>query len=287
MRIPTLESPELPLRPEQLDSFARDGFLLAKGLVPIHERGAVDRDSMELIERGKNGPFGDDRWLFRPDPLHGNQPCVFRVNQLQAPDMRRSFQIMLAYPRLLRAVSQLMGGDTFAASVQALVFKMPFHGVPAPWHQDPVKVFRFPVFNTDIYLDAAHPDNGGLWVIPGSHLAGYHNAERHPDFIQSWTNGAEADAPGAIPVETEPGDVIFHATTLVHGSFWNRSADLRRTVYFHMDHLKDVRVAGDRWPQNEFAGAHEVTAHAIAERARQHPGETPFDYPPLPSGDSV
>lgn len=278
---------DLPLSRDQLESFQRNGFVLAKGLVPEHERAAVDQDSMALIERGLNGPFGDDRWKFRPDPEHSDRLCAFRVNQLQAPDMPRSFQVMLAYPPLLQAVSQLMGGDTFAASVHALVFKIPRHGVPAPWHQDPVTVFRFPVFNTDIYLDAAHPDNGGLWVIPGSHLAGYHDAARNPDFIPSWTRGAEAGAPGAVAVEAEPGDVIFHATTLLHGSFWNRSEDLRRTVYYHMDHLQDVNVAGDRWPQNQFSHARQVTADAIAERARLYPAETPFDYPLPTAGESA
>ncbi len=274
----------LPLTQVQLDAFARDGFLLVKGLVPETERAGVDRDSLELIERGKAGPFGDDRWQYREDPEHDNQLCVFRVNQLLAPDMPRSFQLLLAYPPLLHAVSQLMGGDVFATSVHSLVFKLPKHGAPAPWHQDPVKIFRFPVFNMDIYLDAAHRDNGGLWVMPGSHLGGYHNPQRNPDFIKSWTQGLEADAPGAVAVEAEPGDVIFHATSVVHGSFWNRSDSLRRTVYYHFDHLADVALAGDRWPQKDFRGAHEVTAAAIAERARQRPNETPFEYRPLPEG---
>ena len=272
---------EPPLSPEQLEFFARNGFLLAKGLVTESERAAVDRDSMALIDKGRNGPFGDKRWQYRTDPEHGNKNCLYRVNQLQAEDMPRSFQMLLAYPPLLHAVSQLMGGDTFAASVHSLVFKLPYHGVPAPWHQDPVKVFRFPVFNTDIYLDAANPDNGGLWVIPGSHLAGYHNPTYNPGFIESWTSGIEAGAPRAIPVAAEPGDVIFHATTLIHGSFWNRSSDLRRTIYFHMDHLEDIRLAGDRWPQNGFEAAHRVTADAIAERTRAHPAETPFNYPDI------
>ena len=272
-----------PLTQDQLDAFARDGFLLVKGLVPEHERADVDRDSLELIERGKAGPFGDDRWVYREDPEFGNRLCTFRINQLLAPDMPQSFRLLLAYPPLLRAVSQLMGGDLFATSVHSLVFKMPKHGVPAPWHQDPVKVFRYPVFNMDVYLDAAHPDNGGLWVIPGSHLAGYHNPKHHPDFIQSWTGGRNADAPGAIAVETEPGDVIFHATTVIHGSFWSRAESLRRTVYYHFDHLADVALAGDRWPQNGFARAHAVKAAAIAERAGLYPGEAPFDYPVLPA----
>ena len=173
-----------------------------------------------------------------------------------------------------------MGGDDFAASVHALVFKLPRHGVPAHWHQDPVTVFRFPVFNMDIYLDDATVDNGCLRVFPGSHLAGYHSRADAPDFIESWTGGGdEAGAAGALPVPARRGDVIFHATTLVHGSPWNRSDELRRTVYFHFDHRRDVKLAGDRWPQRQFAQASAVTARAVERRAGLYPNERGFPYP--------
>lgn len=267
------------LTQQQIDAFNRDGFLHVPALVEPAELSEVDRDSLTLIERGRAGAFGDERWRYREDPEDDDTPHLYRIDRLEAADMPRSFQLLLAYPRLLGAVSQLMAGDVFAASVHSLVFKLPRHGVPAPWHQDPVKVFRFPVFNMDVYLDAAEPENGGVWVIPGSHLAGYHDARRHPDFIASWTLGREHDAPGAVPVRCAPGDVVFHATTLVHGSFWNRSDSLRRTVYFHFDHAADVALAGDRWPQNGFDRARRITAAAVRARAAARPAETPFPYP--------
>ena len=268
-----------PLTRRQLQDFAANGFLHVPAMVPESELAEPDRDSLALIERGVDGPFGDDRWRYGEDPESGKAHCLYRVNDLAAADMPQSFQILLAYPPLLAAVSQLVCGDEFAASVHALVFKLPRHGVPARWHQDPVKVFRFPVFNMDIYLDDATVDNGCLRVFPGSHLTGHHAPDEHPDFIRSWTNGsAESDARGAIPVPVKRGDVIFHATTVIHGSPWNRSDQLRRTVYFHFDHRLDVELAGDRWPQRRFAEARAVTARAVEARARRHPDEVPFPY---------
>ena len=268
-----------PLSPEQLGAFARDGFLHVPALVPECELAASDRESLELIERGIAGPFGDKRWRYQEDAENGKEHCLYRVNDLAAADMPRSFQVLLAYPRLLAAISQLVDGDDFAASVHALVFKLPRHGAPALWHQDPVKVFRFPVFNVDIYLDDATPANGCVRAFPGSHLAGHHDPAESPSFIDSWTNGSdEASASGAVAIAAKRGDVVFHATTLVHGSPWNRTEDLRRTIYFHIDHRRDVELAGDRWPQHRFAEACKVTADAIATRAQQHPTETPFPY---------
>ncbi len=267
-----------PLSQSQLDGFARDGFVLWPNAVPEAELAGPDIDSMTLIDRGSGGPFGDDRWRYQDDDLY-DRKCLYRVNGLLDDDMPPSFGHLLAYPRLLAAVRQLVGGDAFATSVPSLVFKVPRHGAPAPWHQDPVEVFRFPVFNMDIYLDDATVDNACLWVLPGSHLAGYHSKGTNPEFIASWTGGLEHDAEGAVPVEARRGDVIFHATTLVHGSFWNRSEDLRRTVYFHFDHWEDVRLAGDRWPQNGFETALRATQHAIDSRAVVRPGEEPFELP--------
>ena len=78
---------------------------------------------------------------------------------------------------------------------------------------------RWPVFDTDIYLDESHPDNGGLWGIPGSHLAGY-NPDLRNEVIASYTEGKEAgEVPGALPVIAKPGDVNLHANSVVHGSF--------------------------------------------------------------------
>ena len=268
-----------PLSRRQLQDFAANGFLHVSSMVPERELAAPDRDSLALIERGADGPVDDERWRYGSDPAFGKAHCLYRVNDLAAADMPSSFQVLLAYPPLLAAVRQLVNGDEFAASVHALVFKLPRHGVPARWHQDPVKVFRFPVFNMDIYLDEATVDNGCLRVFPGSHLTGYHAPDRCPGFLPSWTNGSDENAAkDAIPVPAKRGDVILHATTLIHGSPWNRSADLRRTVYFHFDHRPDVELAGDRWPQRQFAEARAVTAGAIATRARMHPEEQPFPY---------
>ena len=271
--------PSVPLSADQLGDFARDGFLHVPGLVPESELAAPDRDSLELIERGVAGPFGDKRWRYQEDVEKGKEHCLYRVNDLAAADMPPSFQVLLAHPRLLAAIHQLVDGDDFAASVHALVFKLPRHGAPARWHQDPVKVFRFPVFNVDIYLDDATTDNACVRAFPGSHLAGHHDPAESPAFIESWTGGGdEASAGGAVAIPAKRGDVIFHATTLVHGSPWNRSEDLRRTIYFHIDHRRDVELAGDRWPQHQFPQARQVTARAIAMRAERWPEEEPFPY---------
>merc|ERR1719161_2103376 len=288
----------LVLTPAQLRDFQADGYLHIKGFFSAEELVDVQRDSKELVERGLQGPFGDKRWVYT-DPkamqkriggeVEPGGPIPHRVNGLHDPDMPASIQMLLGHPRLLTVASQLMGGDVFASSVQSMVYKVPLRGLPVPWHQDPVEVRRFPAFNMDIYLDPAHEGNACVYVVPGSHLAGI-----QPTNISAVTGGVEGPIEGlSVPVICGVGDLVVHATTLVHGSWWNRSDELRRTVYFHFDHLEDVALAADGKVSQEtkdvlvpkfpggrgacsFGEALRRTQRAVEIRAKARPDETAF-----------
>ena len=109
-----------------------------------------------------------------------------------------------------------------------------------------MEIRRFPAFNLDVYLDDSDLDNACVWAIPGSHLGGFHEtgdaAARH---VESWTGGNEGpDVPGAVAVLAQPGDVLIHATSVLHGSWWNRSDRMRRTIYYHFDSYEDVNLGG-------------------------------------------
>jgi hypothetical protein len=257
----------------------------------------VDVDSKELIERGMAGPFGDSRWdygEFPNDPAVG--PVPRRINGLADDDMPPSFRLLMAYPPLLAAASALMGGGCIAAAVPgALVYKVPRRGFPVPWHQDPVVVRRFPTFNVDVYLDKSDEANACVWAIPGSHLGGYHEDQKA--LVHSWTKGVaagdETPPPGAVPVLTEPGDVLVHATSVLHGSGWNRSDRLRRTLYYHFDSWEDVNLGGGYATQAagqhphgrpstrsrpDFASALARHQKAVELRKKTYPEEPAFSF---------
>ena len=271
---------QAPLTAAQLDFFRLNGFLHIPGLVPAAELAPAQRVTAEMIARGLDTQLDDPSYRYGRDALDGDRLCLFRIDLLLRKHKLDCCRQLLAYPPLLAAISQAVNGDYFASQVHSVVFKVPHRGYPVPWHQDPVPYFHFPVFNVDIYLDEANPGNGGLYVLPGSHLAGYHGT---PDFIKSYTGGKQEDAPGAVPVYAKPGDVLFHSTSLIHGSFWNRSNQMRRTIYFHINHLQDVLLRpptdGHR---TSYLEAQQLTAEAVAWRAAQFPQETPFPYRQVP-----
>lgn len=273
----TANVPAGPLSPAQLDSFKINGFLHIPGLIPAHELKAVQDDTWDLIQKGLETQLDDPTYCYGADASDKGRKCLFRINHLLDHHGHASFKLLLAYPPLLQAVAQAVGNDHFASTVHSTVFKIPHRGYPVPWHQDPVQVRRWPVFNVDIYLDEANPDNGGLYVIPGSHLAGFHGSR---EFVESWTQGKEEDAPGAIPVLTQPGDVLFHSTTVLHGSFWNRSNSLRRTIYFHIDHWNDVTLQdAENWNgRHNYDRCQQLMLEAVQARRAQYPDEAAFDY---------
>ena len=52
------------LSEEQIASFKLNGFLLIPDLIPEEELIQPDTHSINLIERGINSPFGDDRYNY-------------------------------------------------------------------------------------------------------------------------------------------------------------------------------------------------------------------------------
>ena len=77
------------------------------------------------------------------------------------------------------------------------------------------------------YLTGSRPEHGGLWVIPGSHKADYElpagfeavngrKSFKRVGAADGWCH--DLDVPGAIPVITEPGDLIIFTTETFHAA---------------------------------------------------------------------
>jgi hypothetical protein len=63
--------------------------------------------------------------------------------------------------------------------------------------------------------------DGAFCVIPGS----------HKDACAPVPGALPEDEPGMVPLEVEPGDVVFFTENLRHGGFVNRGPQVRRTLH--------------------------------------------------------
>jgi phytanoyl-CoA dioxygenase PhyH len=102
------------------------------------------------------------------------------------------------------------------------------------WHTDGLRDLfygRMPqrMLNIGLHLDRCTREQGGLRLIPGSHLQGFWSmCFRKPYFVSHGDDREE------IAVETEPGDLTVHDGRLWHRvkrSQYEGAASLRRSMY--------------------------------------------------------
>jgi ectoine hydroxylase-related dioxygenase (phytanoyl-CoA dioxygenase family) len=128
------------------------------------------------------------------------------------------------HERLVGLAISLLGPDIELYWDQA-VYKLPDTAREFPWHQDngytPVEPEQY--LTVWIALGEVTIENGGLWILPGSHTRG---VRPHLDT----PIGKAADVGGArgIPVEARPGDVLAFSSLLLHKSGPNLSRGERR-----------------------------------------------------------
>ncbi len=107
-----------------------------------------------------------------------------------------------------------------------------------------------------VALDPADRENGGLEVVPGTHRMDVFCPEE-ADTSVSFTRDYVPVPEGleAVPVDLEPGDVLFFNGQLVHGSQPNRTTDrFRRSFICHYVGRSSERMSAWYRPILDFDG---------------------------------
>jgi hypothetical protein len=193
---------------------------------------------------------------------------------------------------LLLAVAAAVNGPDFTPFNEAVWIKHPRLGGSVAWHQDGFTHWDRPDldggthgFNFMAQLYGCTAANG-LWVVPGSHLAGLADI---PALVAA--AGSER-LPDAVPLLCAPGDVVMTSRQAVHGSFANTSPDVRVTINFGFHRRRSVLgvttsgVYGRRavYDDDRIRERSRVIAWAIDARAQRWPHEPRFTYGPF-AGD--
>jgi hypothetical protein len=259
------------LTQEQVRFFAENGYLHLKHMIDPWELDRLDVETLKMIDYCKQvtPPNGD--YLYSMDPVTGNR-VLRRINGMYTKG--DVFFALYGHPRLLRIVESIHGPNIVTWQ-DTMVVKLPEYGVPVPWHRDPGNARVQPPFDIDVYLDAATPENGCLYVVPGSHLwQGFD--------LQDMLDNHGFNLPGAIPVVTEPGDVLLHSPNLLHGSRVTRGKKVRRVIYFAFFTIEEMLSRGGKWDADYVRSWISVMLEAIESRAKlpETADEVPFEYNP-------
>jgi len=232
--------------------FREQGFVVVRGLVPPEDVRELN-DHVDNLLAGREtiegaGIMSDLGQASRP----ARPEDWLRVHMLH----RRSaiHERFMLQPRILDVLEALIGPDVLALQTM-LFFKQP--GQPGQgYHQDSYYIPTFPdtLCGAWLALTRADQENGCLWFTPGSQhepiypdpngwaaaqqanlgdLGTIDHASHTDETVNGLTRVANKYAGREVPVEAEPGDVVFFGGHILHRSHSNRSDRPRRSFVGH------------------------------------------------------
>jgi len=230
--LPVVSDPQ-SLADRHVAEFHRQGVLAVAGVFTPGEVAAAVDGLRRLIAGGRPDFEGlqlEDAAEGLDLTPEGRESYVRKLFDFTAYDAR--LKVMAEKPSFVAIVERLVGSGV-ALSQEMALLKPPRIGREKPWHQDAAYFLFDPpggVLGTWIALDEATPDNGCMYVIPGSHLDGpkphYHDRD-----CQLADEDVEVDRGVMVPLA--PGGVLFFGGLVHHGTPPNRSPSRRWALQFH------------------------------------------------------
>lgn len=215
-----------------IDAFHDRGHVLARALLSPVEVAELRDEFMALHAAGPVPGHFEPRPQEpgRPYDILRDYPRIMHPHQVNEAALR-----YLLDPRIAEILRELLGEEPIAA--QSMFYFKPPGARGQALHQDNfyLRVEPGTCVAAWVALDRVDRANGGLEVVPGTHLMDlFCPEEADPDV--SFTREYVPPPPGleAVPVDMEPGDVLFFNGSLVHGSGPNTTADrFRRSFICH------------------------------------------------------
>ncbi len=238
------------LSPEDIDRWQRDGFVILEGFAKPDVLDAMRARVIELVRiADADGSIGDAYVV--PETALADQPRpeertskVFRVHRNEPV-----FRAFAEDERLLDCVASLIGPN-LDCFLSQFIFKRPT-ALGQPWHQD---AFYFPFdrgpqVGVWLAVTDATPDNGPLWVLPGSHREAVHDVvpdkREHANF--AYVEIVDHDMATARPVLMKAGDLLLFHSHLMHRSTDNLASEERAAMVYHYAEAGTIDGSQEKW----------------------------------------
>ncbi len=216
------------LTSDQLDHFETQGHLVIPGLYSAEDVALLNETFAEIHRRGPvKGYFNPvSEQEAGGDPLR-MYPRIMHPHRFN--DIAKRY---LLDSRLRPILADLFGEEPLAA--QSMLYFKPPTARGQALHQDNfyLKVDPGTCIAAWLALDVVDRENGGLEVVPGTHKMDLFCPEE-ADTSVSFTREYVPPPPDLepVPVDMQPGDMLFFNGTLVHGSRPNTTPDRFRRSY--------------------------------------------------------
>lgn len=251
-------SPTEQFTDDEVESFRRDGCLIAHGLIPADYIETMKR----ITQRDLKAHHGDIEYeaeLHYPGaPASLDAEGGRTVRRLrQAISRDPVFMRLVREPFLLNRLKQLLGPQVVMPLTHhnCIMTKQPRFSSDTGWHQD-TRYWSFStgeLVNIWIALGSENLHNGCLRVLPGTHTRRA-PAELLDDdlFLREDLEANQSLLKSARPAELQPGDVLFFHARCFHAATRNFSDETKQSVVFTFRSIDNPPVPGSRsaqWPE--------------------------------------
>lgn len=233
--------PDAPLRRDQTQAFARDGFLVLRGLFDPDEVRSLIAAAARM--RADGGAFPHEDVVAEPESEEVR--TIFRIEE-HDPTMAR-----LAADARLAEIARFLLGDEVYIHQSRLNYKSGFGGKPFYWHSDfetwhaEDGMPRMRAVSASLLLTDNRAHNSALMLMPGSHrvfvsCAGSTPRDHHLNSLKAQTVGTPsrdsltrmADRFGIADAEGPAGTLVLFDCNTVHGSNGNITPFPRSNAFF-------------------------------------------------------
>jgi hypothetical protein len=217
----------------EISEFFDNGYLVLKGTHGADELGVLELgfERLEARARGLETSGVVDGALFVIERRPSAGVRIERIVWCGAaePELLRLGHV----PAISVPVAELLGGPEMDQLINQAHIKNPGDGTSFHFHQDSYHRRYGTELFSDVNgrgsfvqaltaVDAMSPDNGGLWVIPKSHLGG------HIPTSDGRLPEGSFDPGAAVPLRLAAGDTVLFGPFTVHGSALNQGTTPRR-----------------------------------------------------------
>jgi len=250
--IPDSGPASLDFTADELERFHQDGYAIVRGLADASLCREM-RDVTQAHLAGLVEPIEFEADVEYPgSPASYDAPGGRTVRRLkQAHSRDPIYTQWLTCPGLLQRLRQLLGQDIYCplAHHNCVMTKHPEFSSETGWHQD----IRYWSFETPelvtawLALGREYADNGCLRVIPGSHRERLDRSRFDEEiFFRADLPQNQELLDRALPVELDPGDVLFFHCRTLHGASRNLTGETKFSVVFTFHGADNRPLPGSR-----------------------------------------
>jgi phytanoyl-CoA hydroxylase len=236
----------------ELRQFHEDGFVIVRGL---GERATVNR--MLLVTHDHLAreilPVELEADVKYPGASESIEDqggrTIRRLKQAHSRDI--VFTEWVCSQPIVSRLQQLLGPELVMplAHHNCIMTKQPEHSSDTGWHQD-IRYWSFPsqeLVSVWLALGDEHPQNGGLFVIPGSHRMSFEQSQFDDSLFFHEDRASNQNVlEQAVPIEMTVGDVLFFHCRTLHSASRNHLPQTKFSAVFTFRASNNTPPVGSR-----------------------------------------